>query len=77
MFTVSWHPIQHFPSVDYRWKGTLSASAPLGCDISRLNVPNPIEINDGYVIHPTACVKVLGVHVDTLLTYHDHISYVQ
>ncbi len=29
------HPIQHFPSVDHRWKGTLSASAPLGCYISR------------------------------------------
>ncbi len=29
------HPIQPFPSVDHRRKGTLSASAPLGCDISR------------------------------------------
>ncbi len=29
------YPIQHFPSVDHWRKGTLSASAPLGCDISR------------------------------------------
>ncbi len=29
------HPIQPFPSVDHWRKGTLSASAPLGCDISR------------------------------------------
>ncbi len=29
------HPIQHFPSVDHWRKGTLSASAPLGCYISR------------------------------------------
>ncbi len=40
------------------------------------NVTTPIEINNGCVIHPTACVKVLGVHVGTLLTVHGHISYI-
>ncbi len=35
-FAAVWeHPIQHFPSVDHRRKGTLSASALLSCDISR------------------------------------------
>ncbi len=29
------HPIQHFPSVNHRRRGTLNASAPRGCDISR------------------------------------------
>ncbi len=40
------------------------------------NVTNPFELNDKCVIHPTAYVKVLGVHVDTLLIFHDHISYI-
>ena len=31
------HPIQHFPSVDHWRKGTLSASAPLGCYVLLLN----------------------------------------
>ncbi len=33
--TLPRHSIQHFPSVDHQWKGTLSASAPLACYISR------------------------------------------
>ncbi len=41
------------------------------------NVTNPIEINEKCVIHSTACVKVLGVDVDILLTFHNHIFYVR
>ncbi len=51
------------------YESNMMRANPSKCEyivFGKSNVTNPIEVNDECVIHPTACVRVLGVHVDTL-----------